>query len=196
MARPKSEDKRRAILAAATQVIAESGLGAATARIAKVAGVAEGTVFTYFASKDALLNALYLDLKDEMREAMMSRYPSKGSVKKRVRHIWEQYVTWGAAHPQARQAMAQLSVSDRLTAKTKAAGAAPFAAFDAMMREAIADGTLRGHSAAFVNAIINSIGETTMEFMTRRRRLGSWPPGSTRCGGRSPRNRSDRCLVE
>ena len=34
MARPKSDDKRNAILTAATQVVAEQGLGAPTARIA------------------------------------------------------------------------------------------------------------------------------------------------------------------
>jgi len=167
MARPKSEDKRRAILAAATQVIAESGIEAPTARIARLAGVAEGTLFTYFATKDDLLNALYLDLKDGMREAMMSTYPAKGSVKKRFRHIWEQYVGWGAAHPQARKAMAQLGVSGRLTARTKAAGAQPFAEFDAMMRESIADGTLRGPSTAFVAAIVTSLAEMTMDFIAR-----------------------------
>ena len=63
MARPKSDDKRNAILAAATQVVAEQGVGAPTATIAKVAGVAEGTLFTYFATKDELLNRLYLELK-------------------------------------------------------------------------------------------------------------------------------------
>jgi AcrR family transcriptional regulator len=167
MARPKSEDKRRAILAAATQVIAESGIGAPTARIASLAGVAEGTLFTYFATKDDLLNALYLDLKAEMYEAMMGTYPSTGSVKRRFKHIWQQYVNWGAAHPQARKAMAQLGVSDRVTAKSKATGALGFAEFQTMMRERIADGTLRGHSPAFVSAIIASLAETTMEFMMR-----------------------------
>ena len=48
MARPKSEDKRNAILDAATRVFAESGLSAApTSEISKQAGVAEGTLFTY-----------------------------------------------------------------------------------------------------------------------------------------------------
>jgi AcrR family transcriptional regulator len=143
------------------------GIGAPTARIASLAGVAEGTLFTYFATKDDLLNALYLDLKAGMQEAMMSTYPSKGSVKRRFKHIWQQYVNWGATHPQARKAMAQLGVSEKVTAKTKAAGSLAFAEFDAMMRECIADGTLRGHSPAFVSAIIASLAETTMEFMMR-----------------------------
>ena len=46
MARAKSEEKRQAILRAAVREIARSGLGASTAKIAKGADVAEGTLFT------------------------------------------------------------------------------------------------------------------------------------------------------
>ena len=70
-----SEDKRTAILEAATEVVAMLGLSAPTAKIAKGAGVAEGTLFTYFANKDELLNRLYLELKMDLRDAMMTGYP-------------------------------------------------------------------------------------------------------------------------
>ncbi|MGB8810289.1 MAG: helix-turn-helix domain-containing protein, partial [Acinetobacter calcoaceticus] len=56
MARPRSEDKRNAILSAAIETLAELGERASTSKIAKVAGVAEGTLFTYFSSKEELLN--------------------------------------------------------------------------------------------------------------------------------------------
>lgn len=36
-------------------------------------------MFTYFESKDALLNALYLHLKDGLRTAMMGEFPFEGS---------------------------------------------------------------------------------------------------------------------
>jgi AcrR family transcriptional regulator len=76
MARPKSEDKRNAILDAATRVFAERGLTAApTSEISKQAGVAEGTLFTYFKTKDDLMNALYREIKLELADAMMSGFP-------------------------------------------------------------------------------------------------------------------------
>lgn len=65
MARPKSEDKKQALLEAATAAFAQSGIAASTALIARNAGVAEGTLFRYFATKDDLLNALYLHLKQD-----------------------------------------------------------------------------------------------------------------------------------
>lgn len=45
MARPKSEDKKQALLDAATTAFAQSGIAASTALIARKAGVAEGTLF-------------------------------------------------------------------------------------------------------------------------------------------------------
>ncbi|MCW3058267.1 MAG: TetR family transcriptional regulator, partial [Capsulimonas sp.] len=75
MARPKSEDKRKAILTAATQVFAERGLGhSPTSEISRRAGVAEGTLFTYFKTKDELVCALYQELKQQMAGAMMLEF--------------------------------------------------------------------------------------------------------------------------
>ncbi len=80
MARPLSEGKRTAILEAATEAVAVLGLSAPTAKIASGAGVAEGTLFTYFANKDELLNQLYLELKMDIRDAMITGYPSGKSL--------------------------------------------------------------------------------------------------------------------
>src|ERR1700726_393291 len=119
MARPLSEDKRTAILEAAAKVVATLGLSAPTAKIAKGAGVAEGTLFTYFANKDELLNQLYLELKIDLRDAMMTGYPAGKSLIDRNRHVWGRYIGWGSAHPLKRRALRQLAVSDRITEGSK-----------------------------------------------------------------------------
>src|SRR5262245_61042913 len=50
------EARRNQILDAATQVFAQKGFHRATIRdVAKTAGVADGTIYTYFANKSALL---------------------------------------------------------------------------------------------------------------------------------------------
>jgi len=95
MARPLSEDKRTAILEAATEVVAMLGVSAPTAKIAKGAGVAEGTLFIYFENKDVLLNQLYLGLKIDLRDAMMTGYSSGKSLIDRSRHLWDCYIDWG-----------------------------------------------------------------------------------------------------
>jgi TetR/AcrR family fatty acid metabolism transcriptional regulator len=65
---PSSLDKREAILKAATQVFARRGFfQSQVADIAREAGVAAGTVYLYFRSKDDLLVSLF---ERTMREAI------------------------------------------------------------------------------------------------------------------------------
>src|SRR5689334_1025348 len=99
MARPLSEEKRQAILDSAAALVAGQGNGAATAKIAAGAGVAEGTLFTYFASKDELLNQLFLDIEADLAKAMLDAYPTDAEPRVRARHLWDRYLDWGAANP-------------------------------------------------------------------------------------------------
>jgi AcrR family transcriptional regulator len=138
VARPKSEDKRNAILDAATRLFAERGLTAApTSEISKQAGVAEGTLFTYFRTKDDLINALYREIKLELADAMMSDFPRKKNVGTRLRHVWDRHVDWGIANPKQQKVLAQLTVSEVLTKESRDAGSAPFVEFQAVIRDAI-----------------------------------------------------------
>ncbi len=167
MARPLSDDKRTAILEAAAEVVAMLGVAAPTAKIAKDAGVAEGTLFTYFATKDVLLNQLYLWIKAGLRDAMMTDYPADKSVPLRCRHVWERYVGWGSAHPLERKAARQLAVSDRITEESRKVVGDLFGAFNSLMRECAAGGSLKEQPTAFVSSILSAIAETTMEFIAR-----------------------------
>src|ERR1700685_1688220 len=143
MARPKSDDKRDAILSAATSVFAEGGLTAPTSRISKAAGIAEGTLFTYFPTKDDLLNALYRQMKLELAEVLMSGFAKKKDQRAKLPHIRDAFIKWGVANREKRKVLTQLQVSDKLTTATKAVGAAPFAEVLVMGKEAIAEGIIR-----------------------------------------------------
>jgi AcrR family transcriptional regulator len=167
VARPLSQDKRNAILEAATEVVAQMGVGAPTAKIAKLAGVAEGTLFTYFRNKDELLNQLYLGLKADLGRAMTTGYPSDKSLLERSRHVWNRLVGWGSAHPLKRKAMAQLGVSERITEKTRKIAGQAFAEISATIRQSLAGGALKNQPPAFAAAIMSAMADTTMEFIAR-----------------------------
>jgi AcrR family transcriptional regulator len=165
MARPLSEEKRTAILEATAEVVAMLGVSAPTAKIAKEAGVAEGTLFTYFANKDELLNRLYLELKMDLRDAVITGYPAGKSLIDRSRHFWDRYIGWGSAHPLKRRAMRQLAVSDRITEETKKLVGDAFGEVNDMMRECAAGGAMRHQAPSFVSAIMSAIADTTMDFI-------------------------------
>lgn len=98
MARPKSEDKKQALLEAATAAFAQSGIAASTSAIARSAGVAEGTLFRYFATKDELLNELYLAIKLRLVRTMIAGLdPDEKRPKENARNIWNSYIDWECA---------------------------------------------------------------------------------------------------
>jgi AcrR family transcriptional regulator len=165
VARPKSEDKRNAILAAATRLFAERGLAAApTSEISKRAGIAEGTLFTYFETKDDLINALYREIKLELADAVMSDFPRKKNVRTRLRHVWDRYVNWGIANAKERKVLAQLQVSEVLTKESRAAGGAPFIEFQTMIRDAI-DGRIFRNDlpAELISRSLTTLVEATID---------------------------------
>jgi len=165
VARPKSQDKRNAILEAAVRVFAKRGLTAApTSEISKQAGVAEGTLFTYFETKDDLINALYRELKLELADAMMSGFPRKKSVRVRLRHVWDCYVNWGVANPEQRKVLAQLTVSEVLTKESRDAAGAPFVEFQTTIRDAIEQRVFRKDlPAELISKSLVALGEATID---------------------------------
>jgi len=167
VARPKSEDKRNAILDAATRVFAERGLTAApTSEISKQARIAEGTLFTYFKTKDDLINALYREIKLELADAMMSGFPRKKSVRTRLRHVWDSYVNWGVANPEQRKVLAQLQVSGMLSKESIEAGSAPFVEMQNMMRDAIEQHILRADLLIeLISKMLGALAEATMDLI-------------------------------
>jgi AcrR family transcriptional regulator len=160
MARAKSEDKRNAILSAATEVFAERGLGAATSAISHEAGVAEGT-------KDELVNALYREIKLELADAMMSDFPRRSSVRRRFQHVWNRYAEWGIANPQQYKVLQQITVWGGLTEESRRAGVAPFLEIEKVAEAAVAEHVFLDRPLEFIAATMNALAETTIQFMRR-----------------------------
>src|SRR5467141_3247381 len=151
MARPKSEDKRNAILDAATRLFAERGLTAApTSEISKQAGVAEGSLFTYFKTKDDLINALYREIKLELADALMSGFPRKQSVRHRLQYVWNHYVDWGVAYTDQQKVLKQIQVWGGLTEESKKAGLAPFTEIQRMAEDAVTQRIYKDIPQAFI----------------------------------------------
>ena len=87
-ARPPVADKREAILKAATQVFAQRGFfNAQVADVARAAGVAAGTVYLYFRSKDDLLVSLFERTMRDAIAAGRSALTGTADPRERLRRI-------------------------------------------------------------------------------------------------------------
>jgi AcrR family transcriptional regulator len=165
MARPKSKDKRDSIFAAATEAIAEFGLGVSTFKIAQLAGVAEGSLFTYFATKETLFNELYVELKLKEREEIMHDYPIHASLQNRARHIWDKSVRLGITRPNTYKVITQLSVSNHLSEQTRHRSREGYEAVDAMLKAVLAYGKLKDQPPEFGAALLRALINMTIEFI-------------------------------
>jgi AcrR family transcriptional regulator len=168
MARVRSPEKRTAILRAAVREIAKVGLGAPTAKIARRAGVAAGTLFTYFPNKEELLNQLYIELKGEVYARVNANFPHMGNLERRTRHVWSNYLDWAIEFPEKRKVSVQLNVSDLITPETRARTAAERGTIDGTLSELGTRGGLRGLPAGFAAATMAAMQEATMEFVAQQ----------------------------
>jgi AcrR family transcriptional regulator len=165
MARPKSEEKRNAIMDAATRVIVAEGLSAPIAAIAQEAGVSNGLLFVYFETKADLFNQLYLDLKSEMATAALKGLPNEAPLREKMSHAWSNWTGWAASNPDKRRALAHLQGYLELTPDTRIAAHKAMTGVADLLRQMQPSGSLRNISIEFTAAVVNSLTETTMDFM-------------------------------
>jgi hypothetical protein len=71
------------------------------------------------------------------------------------------------SHPEKRRALAQLTVSDEITEARRTAGHKAMSGVARLLEQSRAGGPLRNAPLGFVVAIMNSLGDATMEFMTQ-----------------------------
>lgn len=154
-------------MAAATRVIAVEGLGAATAAIAKEAGVSNGSLFIYFDTKATLLNELYVALKTEMGAAAVDGLPVESDAREQVHHMWNQWLHWATSFPEKRRALAQLGVSDGITAESHQIVGSAFSGIADLLERSRVNGPMREAPLGFVLTLTSAIADATVDAMIR-----------------------------
>jgi len=93
-------EKRDEIIRAAMALIAEHGFhGAPMALVAERAGVAAGTIYRYFESKDALIRATHACLEEQILAVLLKDFPAAGSARERFLHVGRQLVRYFLVSP-------------------------------------------------------------------------------------------------
>ena len=95
-------DKREAILAAALELFVERGFfGTAVPEIAERAGVGAGTIYRYFESKEALVNAIYRQEKLHFAHVVLDDFPASAPTREQFRLLWTRMATFATEHTNA-----------------------------------------------------------------------------------------------
>jgi len=96
----KKSDKRADIMQVALELIAERGFhGAPMSMIANKAGVAAGTIYCYFESKDLLITELHQELEEKINAHLQKGYPVEKPLRERFLYINRALLRYFIAYP-------------------------------------------------------------------------------------------------
>ncbi|MGA9189758.1 MAG: TetR/AcrR family transcriptional regulator [Methanosarcina sp.] len=163
------KDKRTAIMEAALKLFTERGFqGTSTAQISKEAGVATGTLFNYFPTKEDLINSLYFEVKDRLSSSMGKEIETESIFQERVRRLWSNSINWGIDNQEEFLFVGQFCSSPYITKYTREEVMKEYIFLHNLVNEGIKTGEIKDFSPeltiamfyqgsrAVVNLILNS----------------------------------------
>jgi len=150
-------DKRQQILDAALKLFVEYGFhGTPTSLIAKEAGVANGTLFHYFSTKDELVVALYSSIKSRMSHYIFEHAESQTSFKETLRHQYITSLYWALENKLEFRFVEQFKSSPFLTLIAPQEVEDSLKPYYDMLHKGIKEGVIKPHPVDFLFTLINS----------------------------------------
>jgi TetR/AcrR family transcriptional repressor of multidrug resistance operon len=105
-------DRPAAIRRALRELVAEHGFhGASMAAVAKRAGVATGTAYVHYASKDDLIYATYLEIKAGLAADLLAGADPAGSPRERFDYAWRTVYRHFSERPDSARFLTQIEES-------------------------------------------------------------------------------------
>jgi len=113
--------KKQKILDTALVLFVEQGIhSTSTASIAKASGVANGTLFHHFPSKEDLVISLYQNLKQDFARQVAPQGIASEDLKQQAKSAWDKALDWTIANPLRQQFCLQAVHYQPLTCQLQA----------------------------------------------------------------------------
>ncbi|MGE5708335.1 MAG: TetR/AcrR family transcriptional regulator [Bacteroidota bacterium] len=117
---PDKQNKRAAALRATLELISEQVFHATPmSQIAQRAQIGVGTIYRHFPSKEALINALYVEIKTNLLRTYFEPFQASPSVPEDLKAILCQVVRYSLEHPTELLFVEQYENSPLITAATR-----------------------------------------------------------------------------
>ena len=150
-----AHDKRDAILETALVLFCERGFyGTPTSLISREAGVATGTLFFYFATKEELIDTLYRQIKSEAATALKTGVDREPAIKQKLCRVWENAIAWATENPDRFRFMEQFAHSPFVSSMAHEEGMSHFLFLQDLVRDGIRNGIIRDYDPVLLCSIL------------------------------------------
>lgn len=171
------EDRRAAIIEAAIEVFARKGFfGAKVSEIAETAGVADGTIYLYFKSKDEILISLFEEKMEAIITDLEGMLAEIEDPRDKLRRYVVAHLELVASKPTLMQVLTiELRQSARFIKEYHPKGFGRYlGVLGAILEEGQRAGLFRGelHPGVFRRALFGAIDELSLEWILRARETG------------------------
>ncbi|MDR7665638.1 TetR/AcrR family transcriptional regulator [Methanosarcina sp. Z-7115] len=160
------KDKKTAIMESALKLFTERGFhGTSTAQISKEAGVATGTLFNYFPTKEDLINSLYFEVKGQLSQSMGKEIETQSTFQDKLRKIWLNLIKWGVDNREEFLFVGQFCSSPYITKFTREEVMKEYVFLHDLVNEGIKTGVIRDFSAELTIAMFYQASRTVVNLI-------------------------------
>jgi len=160
------KDKRTAIMDAALKLFTERGFhGTTTAEISKEAGIATGTLFNYFPTKEDLINSLYFEVKGRLSQSMGKEIEAQSTFQEKFRKIWSNLIKWGVDNQEEFLFVGQFCSSPYITKFTREEVMKEYVFLHDLVNEGIKTGVIRDFSPELIIAMFYHASRTVVNLI-------------------------------
>lgn len=151
-------DKRERILKAALKLFNQYGFdNTPTARITKEAGVATGTLFNYFKSKEELINFLYLTCKESLNRRLSYGLDQETTYRSKLKRIYINYIGWSLDHTDEFLFFQQFCNASCIGETTRKEGLSKFNSIIALVSEGIEQEIIKNVNLEYMSNLLMGI---------------------------------------
>lgn len=179
-----SVDKKEQIIVAAMKLLVEKGVQATPmSAIAKAAGTGMGTIYNYFATKEELINAIYLYIKQSEVALVTKSIDPKAPLKIRFFSYYTAFINFNLKYPESFAFMDQMQNSPIIQCSTRDEGKAAFMPVIELIQQGQKDGIIKqieieamlyflaGTLTTYVRWIINTDKKNQTKYLEQHLRM-------------------------
>ncbi|NCP84391.1 MAG: TetR/AcrR family transcriptional regulator [Bacteroidetes bacterium] len=158
------KDKKEQVIETTLLLIASQSIQATPmSQIAKVSGVAIGTIYHHFKSKEDILKEIYLRIKQDFQEIIESQLSESKSTKENFDSIWLGLHAYYIINPLKFLFLQQVTNSPAIDEETKKKGEKHYQAVILFFEKGIQEGVFQFMSPVLMAELVHGIITTMVE---------------------------------